>query len=130
MAYNVLIVDDSSVARMVIGKTMLLSNQNIGDIHYATNGKEALDIIKDNWIDIVFADINMPIMNGIELINEMSADSLMNSIPVIVVSTEGSSTRIEELKAKGIKGYIRKPFTPEEISEILKKTLGGGENEN
>ncbi len=129
MAYNVLIVDDSSTARSVIGKTLMISGVPLGQIHYASNGQEALDLLKDNWVDIVFADINMPVMNGMEMISRMEEDGLLQSIPVIVVSTEGSATRIESLKAKGIKGYIRKPFCPERIREVFVKILEEGKNE-
>jgi two-component system chemotaxis response regulator CheY len=109
----------------VIGKTIELTDIEVNQIYYAKNGKEALDIMSENWIDIVFADINMPVMSGIEMIENMSDHGLMDSIPVVIVSTEGSSTRIDELKAKGIRGYIRKPFTPEKIGEIFHEILGG-----
>ncbi len=66
----------------------------------------------------------MPEMNGIELVDAMAEDGLLKSIPVIIVSTDGSTTRIEELKGKGIRDYIRKPFTPESIGEIIDKVLG------
>jgi len=125
MAYNVLIVDDSSTARSVIGKTLMISGVPIGQVYYAANGQEALDLLKANWVDIVFADINMPVMNGVEMIARMEEDGLLQSIPVVVVSTEGSSTRIDGLKAKGIKGYIRKPFSPEKIKEAFLASLGG-----
>jgi len=126
MSYNVLIVDDSSTARSVIGKTLGLSGVPLGQVLYAVNGKEALEILASNWVDIVFADINMPVMNGIELIERMEADGLLKSIPVVVISTEGSATRMDALKAKGIKGYIRKPFSPENIKKILLEILGEG----
>ncbi len=127
MAYNVLIVDDSSTARSVIGKTLSISGVDLGKVFTAANGQEALDILGKEWVDIVFADINMPVMNGIEMISKMEADGLLKSVPVVVVSTEGSSTRIESLIGKGVKGYIRKPFSPEKIKQIFLELLGGGE---
>lgn len=130
MAYNILVVDDSSVVRSVIGKTIELAQVDVGEILYAANGKEALEQLKNKWVDIVFADINMPVMNGLEMIEQMEKDGLMETVPVIIVSTEGSTTRIEQLKQKGIKGYIRKPFTPEKIKEVFTKTLGDLKNED
>ncbi|OGV52947.1 MAG: two-component system response regulator [Lentisphaerae bacterium GWF2_52_8] len=124
MAFNVLIVDDSSVVRSVIGKTITLANIPLNEVFYAVNGEEALKVLGEKWVDIVITDINMPVMDGLELIDRISKDGLMSSIPVVVVSTEGSTTRIEELKAKGVRGYIRKPFTPEQISGIFKEILG------
>jgi len=124
MAYTVLIVDDSKTIRAMVSKTLKLSNLEINEIHEAANGKEALECLRNNWVDIVLSDLNMPVMSGIELVNEMAGDNLLKDIPIIVISTDGSTTRIEELKQKGIKEYIRKPFTPEEISEIIEKVLG------
>lgn len=124
MAYNVLIVDDSSVVRSVIGKTIMLAKIPVAETFYAENGKEALTILDDNWVDIVFADINMPVMNGVEMVDIMVERGMIDTVPVVIVSTEGSVSRIEQLKAKGVKGYVRKPFTPEKVREIFKDLLG------
>lgn len=126
MAYNVLIVDDSSTVRSVIEKTLHVSGVNLGNVYLAANGKEALELLQSNWVDIVFADINMPVMTGIEMIDKMEADGILSSIPVVIISTEGSSTRIEELKKKGIRGYIRKPFSPEKVKKAFLEILGNG----
>ena len=86
---------------------------------------EALDLLKKHWIDLVFADINMPEMNGIEMVQKMREDGLLDTIPVVIVSSDGSQARIEELMSKGVRAYLRKPFTPEAIKEITNKVLGG-----
>jgi two-component system chemotaxis response regulator CheY len=75
-------------------------------------------------VDIVFTDINMPEMDGIALFEAMSAHPEYKDIPVVVISTEGSATRIAELTRKGIKGYLRKPFTPEKLRDVIVETLG------
>lgn len=124
MAFNILVVDDSATVRAVIKKTLTIAGVDVGELFMAENGREALDIIADNWVDLVLADINMPIMGGIEMLEKMSEDGLLKTIPVIVVSTEGSATRIEQLKSKGVKGYIRKPFTPEIIKKMVDDILG------
>jgi two-component system chemotaxis response regulator CheY len=124
MALNILLVDDSTTVREVIAKTLHLSELPINALHHASNGKEALDILKTEWIDLVFADLNMPVMNGVEMIERMAEDGLLERIPVIVVSSDGSATRMEQLKAKGISAYVRKPFTPELIRRIVNDTLG------
>lgn len=126
MAYNVLIVDDSSTVRSVIEKTLHVAGVDLGNVYLAANGKEALELLQSNWVDIVFADINMPVMTGIEMIDKMDADGILSSIPVVIISTEGSSTRIEELKKKGIRGYIRKPFSPEKVKKAFLEILGNG----
>ncbi|HTS16049.1 MAG TPA: response regulator [Verrucomicrobiae bacterium] len=124
MAYNVLIVDDSAIVRTVVEKTLRVSGCALGEIWQAANGREALDQLKAHWVDIVFADINMPEMNGVEMVNRMAETGLLKTVPVVIVSTERSVTRIEELRAKGIRAYLNKPFTPEEIKKILEEVLG------
>lgn len=123
MGYNILIADDSIIIRKMIAKILQISGLDIGEIYFAENGIQALKQLKAKWIDIVFADINMPEMNGIEMIEQMFKEDLLNSIPVVIISTEHSRERIEALKAIGVKAYVRKPFIPEEISCLVKKLL-------
>lgn len=124
MAFNILLVDDSNTVRSVIKKAFRLAEVPVNELHEASNGKEALDILSNHWIDIVFSDINMPVMTGIELVDKMRADGLLKTVPVVAISIEGSAARIEELKAKGVSAYIRKPFTPELIREVVEEILG------
>ena len=123
MAYNVLIVDDSMMMRQMVAKTLQIANLPIGQIFKAANGREALQLLKDHWIDIVLADINMPEMNGIEMVQKMLKDGLLGKIPVIIVSTERSVTRIDELRAAGVRAFINKPFTPEAINKVVTEIL-------
>lgn len=123
MAFNVLIVDDSKTIRSILTKTLKMTKLEINQIFEAGNGKEALECLQGNWIDLVLTDLNMPVMTGVELINAMAQDGLLKDVPVIVISTDGSATRIGELKDKGIREYIRKPFTPETVGEIIDKIL-------
>ncbi|MFH0878952.1 MAG: response regulator [Lentisphaerota bacterium] len=123
MAYNILIVDDSRTARVFINKALELSGIDRGAVFEAENGKKALEILKDHWIDVVLADINMPEMTGIEMVQQMNKDGMMNTIPVIIVSTERSATRIAELKAAGVREYINKPFTPENVKATVERVL-------
>jgi len=125
MAYNILVADDSHIVRAVIAKTLRLAGVQVGALFEAANGREALDILKRQWIDLVFADIHMPVMTGLELIEEMNKDGILGSTPVVVVSAEGNAPRIESLKKKGISAYIRKPFTPEELRKIVSDLLAG-----
>lgn len=123
MAYNILLVDDSETVRAIISKTLQLAGITTGRIFEAGNGQEALDLLGREWIDLVFADINMPVMSGVEMIEKMYQDGLLQTVPVVIVSTEGSKTRIDELKAKGVRAYIRKPFTPEAIRKVVEEVL-------
>jgi two-component system chemotaxis response regulator CheY len=124
MAYNILIVDDSVTARSFIAKAITVSGVDIGAIHEARNGREALDILHAQWIDMVLADINMPVMSGIEMVRRMNADGLMKTVPVVIVSTERSETRIAELMAAGVREYLNKPFTPEKFKQVVERILG------
>ncbi|HNT33854.1 MAG TPA: response regulator [bacterium] len=124
MGFNVLIVDDSVTVRAVIVKTLSVAEVPVNEVFQAANGKEALDILANSWVDLVFADINMPVMTGIELVDRMAADGLLQTIPVVIVSTEGSKTRIEDLKGKGVSAYIRKPFTPELLKQVVDMVMG------
>ncbi len=124
MSFNILIVDDSRTIRSVIRKTLLIAGVPTGELYEASNGLEGLQIMKDNWVDLCFADINMPVMNGIEMIEKMLADQMLEKLPVVIVSTEGSKTRIEELFRKGVRAYLRKPITPEIIRNVVKEVLG------
>jgi len=123
MAVNVLVVDDSGVMRAMIVKTIKLSGLLLGEIHQAGNGREGLESLNKHWIDLVIADINMPEMNGEEMIDHMLDSPDLKEIPIIVISTEGSKTRIERLQNKGAR-FIHKPFTPEIIRDTVKEFLG------
>ena len=124
MSFNILIVDDSKTIRSVIKKTLQIAGVPIAELYEATNGAEGLQSMKDNCVDLVFADINMPVMSGIEMVEKMAVDQMLGKIPVIIVSTEGSKTRIEELFKKGVRAYIRKPITPEILRNVVKEVMG------
>ena len=124
MALNILVVDDSATVRAVIIKTLRIAEVPVNECFQASNGQEALTVLDNHWIDLVFADINMPVMTGIEMVERMSEDGLLKTVPVVVVSTEGSTTRIEELKDKGVSAYVRKPFTPERIRSVVQDIVG------
>ena len=124
MALNILVVDDSSVMRAIIIKTLRLSQLPLGEVHEATNGQEALKVLDGNWIDLALVDINMPVMTGEEMIDRLRQNPETADLPVIVVSTEGSETRRQVLMEKGA-GFVHKPFTPETLRDAIVRTLGG-----
>lgn len=128
MAFNVLIVDDSLSMRAVIKKTLKVSGFKVGEYFEAADGKEALKILADAWVDLVLTDINMPNMNGLELITEMHNDQILSSIPVVMVTTEGSEKSVQKSMEMGAKGYIKKPFQPEDIKRILNSIMGEAED--
>jgi two-component system chemotaxis response regulator CheY len=124
MPFNILIVDDSNPMRAVIKKVIKASGFDIGEFHEAGSGKEALQVLDEQWLDLVLSDYNMPDMNGLEMLKQMKQNEMWKDIPVIMVTTEGSSERIEEFMKTGASAYIKKPFTPEQIRCQLNQLLG------
>lgn len=130
MALNVLVVDDSDVIRTMILKTLRLADVPVGSAFEAANGREALAVVDSNWVDLVVADINMPVMDGVEMLRRLRADTRHAELPVIVVTTEGSIERVAELESAGVSAYVRKPFTPETIRRVIDdvtSTMDAGE---
>ncbi len=123
MAYNILIVDDSSPMRSVIKKIIRASGFDVGTFFEAANGVEALSRLDENWMDLVLTDYNMPDMDGLTLLKRLKTDDFMKTIPVVMVTTEGSHARVDEFVAHGA-AYIKKPFTPEAIRQTLNNILG------
>jgi two-component system chemotaxis response regulator CheY len=123
MAYNILIVDDSNIIRAMVKKSIVMSGLAVGEVHEARDGVEALEVLASQWIDIVFADIHMPKMNGVQLVERMSRDNLLVSIPVVIVSSDRSQKQIEQLRVLGIRAYIKKPFRPESFRDTVAEVL-------
>ncbi|NPU85379.1 MAG: response regulator [Syntrophaceae bacterium] len=124
MSFNILITDDSLSMRAVIRKVITLSGIPVTECFEAANGRQALEILSRNWVDVIISDINMPEMNGMELLKELKQDNLFQEIPVIIVSTEGNRERIEEAERMGARGFLKKPFVPEELRSELYRILG------
>jgi two-component system chemotaxis response regulator CheY len=124
MTVDILIVDDSLPMRSIIQKSIIASGFGNTNFIHASNGSEALQMLREKYPHLVITDYNMPDMNGIELVEEMKHDERLKAIPVLVVSTEGSRLKIEEFIRKGASGYIKKPFTPEMIKQKLIEILG------
>ena len=118
MALNILVVDDSAVVRTMIVKTLRLAGVELGEVFQGANGQEGLDVLNEQWIDLAFVDINMPVMNGEEMIEKIRENPVWADLPIVVVSTEGSQTRIDRLLQKGVR-FIHKPFAPEVVRETV-----------
>ena len=121
---NVLIVDDSKIMRSMIVKTLLLSGLPLAEIHQAGNGKEGLEELDRSKIDLVLTDINMPVLSGIDMVRKLRANAQMQKLPVVVISSEGSETRIDSLAQLGAR-FLHKPFTPESLREVVLELTGG-----
>ena len=124
MSQDVLIVDDSATIRAMVKRTIRMTGLNVGELYEASNGIEALAQLADHQVAVVLADINMPAMNGIQLLTRMKSNDRLKDIPIIIASTEGSETRIAQMQARGVVGYVRKPFQPEQRRAALLPLLG------
>jgi two-component system chemotaxis response regulator CheY len=124
MAFNVLIVDDSPAMRGFVRRVLQLSGIDVGTCLTASDGQEALDLLRDHWVDVILTDINMPTMDGEQFVRILEADESLRSIPVVVVSTDSTENRVQRLLTLGAKGYVTKPFLPETLREEIEKVLG------
>jgi two-component system chemotaxis response regulator CheY len=107
----------------MIVKTLRAAQLPVGELFEAENGRQGLELLAEHWIDVVFADLNMPVMNGEEMIHEIRSKPLWKELPIIVVSTEGSKTRIESLRAKDTE-FVHKPFAPETVRDVVTNLIG------
>ncbi len=124
MCNDLLIVDDSATIRSMVKRTIQMTGLDVGEVYEAANGIEALAQLADHQVAVVIVDINMPCMNGIQLLTRMKENDGLKHIPVVVASTEGSKQRIEEIMTIGACGFVRKPFQPEQLRDVLEPLLG------
>jgi two-component system, chemotaxis family, chemotaxis protein CheY len=124
MSYNILIVDDSKTMRQVIKKALLLSGFKVGECLEAGNGREALQVLASNWIDLVLSDIHMPVMDGFGLIRALRENDNWHDLPVVIITREANEQRLQEAMSLGAKGCFRKPFRPENMRVFLSCVMG------
>jgi two-component system, chemotaxis family, chemotaxis protein CheY len=121
MALDILIVDDSAAIRKILQRVLVQAEVAVGKVHEAADGEEALIKLEEGGgkVGLIFSDINMPKMDGIELLGRVRAQAAYREVPFIVITTEGSQQRVLQAIELGANGYVRKPFTPEQIKEKL-----------
>jgi two-component system chemotaxis response regulator CheY len=115
---NILVVDDSAVMRAMIIRVLRLCGLILGEVYEAADGIEGLRVLDEKWVDLAFVDINMPVMNGEEMIDNVRKNRATADLPIVVVSTESNQARIDSIRQKSVE-FIHKPFTP----EVLRKTI-------
>ena len=124
MGNDVLIVDDSATIRAMVKKIIGMIGLDVGEVYEVANGIEALAQLFDHDVAVLLVDINMPTMNGIQLLERMKQNDRLKDIPIVIASTEGSQKRIKQLRKLGVAGYVRKPFQPEQLRDQLIPLLG------
>jgi two-component system chemotaxis response regulator CheY len=118
-----LIVDDSSVMRKIVERSLRQAGIDLEKVIEASNGAEALGAMRDNAIDLVLCDINMPVMDGLEFVRQAGSLESAKGVPIVMITTEGSESHVVQALSSGARGYIRKPFTPDQVKEHVLPVL-------
>lgn len=118
-----LIVDDSSVMRKIVERSLRQAGLSIGTVLEAGNGVEALAAVQNNKVDLILCDINMPVMDGLEFVRQLAGVENARGVPVVMITTEGSEGHVVDALSAGARGYIRKPFTPDQVKEHVLPVL-------
>lgn len=116
-AIRALIVDDSSVMRKIVERALRQAGLELGVVHEAGSGTEGLEVLRSRQVDLILSDINMPAMDGLEFLRQMRAQNLAPGVPVVMITTESSEEHVKQAIQAGAEGYIRKPFTAEQVKE-------------
>ncbi len=119
MGFNILIVDDSVAIRMILQRTLRRTGLPLENVFEAGDGCAALEILKNEKVSIILSDINMPNMDGLQLLAALKDSEQWTTVPVLIISTESTQSRVMEAVRLGAKGFIKKPFVPEEIQDKL-----------
>jgi len=128
---DILIVDDSRAMRNFLRRALSMTSLEIGTVHEAENGLEALGVLDQHAVEVIFSDINMPVMDGAVFVAELARSETKRKIPVVVVSTDNSTERRNQMHALGAKGYIAKPFSPESLElEVTRLLWEASDDEN
>jgi two-component system, chemotaxis family, chemotaxis protein CheY len=112
-----LIIDDSSVMRKIVERCLRQAGVELSEVKEANNGTDALDIVAKNPVDLILCDINMPVMDGIEFVRRLKHIESVRDVPVVIISSEGGEAHVLQALSASARGYIRKPFTPEQVKE-------------
>ena|SRR6266853_1585557 len=116
---DVLIVDDSAAIRQILQRVLRQAEIPIGAVYEASDGVEALETLKKQTVGLILSDINMPNMDGLEFLTRVRAEQAWRGLPIVMVSTEGTHAKVLEAVERGASGYLRKPFTAEQLKETL-----------
>jgi two-component system, chemotaxis family, chemotaxis protein CheY len=119
MPIDVLIVDDSAAIRKILQRVLRQADVRIGQVWEAGNGIEALEVMRSRPVGLILSDVNMPDMDGITLLREVRAIPEWKSVPFLLITTDGSQNKVLEAVSLGAAGYVKKPFTAEQIKEKL-----------
>ena len=121
---RVLIVDDSSVMRKIVHRSLSQAGLELAEVFEASNGVEALARMQETRVDLILSDINMPTMDVLELVRQLQSLENAKGVPIVMITTEAGESHVVQALSSGARGYIRKPFTPDQIKERIIPLLG------
>ncbi len=121
-----LIMDDSSVMRKIVERTLRQAGVELECVLEAANGHEGLDLLERHPVDLILSDVNMPSMDGLEFLRQLRGRNLAPQTPVVMITTEGSEEQVRQAVEAGAQGYIRKPFTVEQIKQRIVPLVSAG----
>jgi len=118
---NLLIVDDSTAIRKILVRVLSQTGLTLGQVLEASDGQEALRLLETHQFALILSDINMPNMDGLQLLRVLRGSDAWREVPVVMITTEGGQDRVQEAVALGATSYIRKPFS----ADLLRDKLAG-----
>lgn len=121
-----LIIDDSSVMRKIVERSLRQAGLELGEVKEASNGAEGLALLAKSPVDLILCDINMPVMDGIDFVRRLQDIENAKSVPVVIITSEGGESHVVQALSAGARGYIRKPFTPDQVKEHVLPLLEVG----
>ena len=120
MKGTVLLVDDSVMMRKVVSRSLKMADMDFAITLEAGDGEQAIALLRQNTVDLIMCDINMPIMSGLQLLEQIQGEQLAPGVPIVMVTTESSEPQVRQAILAGARGYIKKPFTVEHIKNSVK----------
>jgi two-component system chemotaxis response regulator CheY len=120
-----LIIDDSSVMRKIVERSLRQAGLELSEVKEAGNGAEALSVLANSSVELILCDINMPVMDGLEFVQKLKGVENAKGVPVVMITTEGGESHVVQALSAGARGYIRKPFTPDQVKEHVLPLVEG-----
>jgi two-component system chemotaxis response regulator CheY len=120
-----LIIDDSSVMRKIVERSLRQAGLELSEVREASNGAEALTLLAKSAVDLILCDINMPVMDGLEFVRRLKEVDTAKAVPVVMITTEGGEAHVVQALSAGARGYIRKPFTPDQVKQHVFPLVDG-----
>jgi len=125
MGLNVLIVEHSAFTRAVLRKNLEMAAIHISNVFEAKTGKQAWEVLKSEWVDLVLTEYTLPDTGGLDLYSKIGNDRCLHDLPIIFIAADRNRRRMAQLLKMGAGAYLVKPYRPEELIAAARRLLGG-----